>query len=433
MPLQLHPGETLLRLTLARAANFGGSSGSAAIDRPVALDVSTDLPYAGWSSFKGVLATAGGRDHVVFGTPATESAQGTSPGKPGSFVPGDGELLAFPLRLCSGHEALVFPSQALLRLHRLGIMPLPGRYPRLGPDQYLGNVPAADLPTRAVPAFGELDLARLTRLAGTSALGAWIVASRELAAKLWRHAVEARSSTAVDEGKRARAASLRRIEAIPAGTIFGVIATVTGDHPIPLDQRIQLGGWEGTGFGFLVAEPVSFEDLRDEPAEIAAAAGGRQEVGASEHEIMVWAFRATRALSSGRSSAPTRPLEPPVTSPTALHVRTLVRDIGARARRSGTLAAVGVLFAKAQSASQRRGPVACAHAWVLRHLFEPTLTDDHDPRAPAGGVAVAILRGEATIPADWELRLRWLRRYVESAIESDPGPEHHADHEESAP
>jgi len=227
------------------------------------------------------------------------------------------------------------------------------------------------------------------------------MAGPEAARQLWELAVERRSLTALGDGKRVRARSLRRVERIPSGTVF--VSHVTCNCPlseiVSSGRPIQIGAWESVGNGFARVEPIELSALEPSavpeaglaPPSPAAASSPR-----AEHEILREAYRACRNL------ADTAPAQ-------AVLVRSILRDLGARWRRRGLEPTLAFLLAKAQPA--RGGPEGHerrqAHRWVLARLLD--LPDDQ-----LAGRLPPLLAGRGQTPPDLALRLLWHRRFTES-------------------
>ena len=225
MNLTIPAGHHLLRLTALTPANCGDTGGSAAIDRPVAVDAWAKLPYLPHSALKGVLAGRRGNVHRrgggfekdrtdLFGAPDIDD---TNTGREGDLVFGDAETLAFPALLHGGRRALVAPAAALGRLARRGILPA-GTLRHVGDERAWGGpVSRSELPQvsdRLVTARFGFDASVLSALLGFG--GPVIVAAAAAARALWQAAaVEERTLTALGDGRTVRKGSLRTIELSP--------------------------------------------------------------------------------------------------------------------------------------------------------------------------------------------------------------------------
>lgn len=414
----------LLRVTLLTPSNFGGAEGDAAVDRPVARAAWSGLPYLPFSTLKGVLAARWGshglgsspaseKRHLLFGSAASDGATGNP--QPAQIVLGDGELLAFPLATRAGVPIFVLPATSLYRLHLLHGSPVVDFASFAQDDRAcMSTLSRSELPLRRLPVRsfppGASCLSLLRGLCGIGPHGHLLVAGPEAARQLWELAVERRSLTALGDGKRVRARSLRRVERIPSGTLF--VSHVTCNRPLSeivlSDRPIQIGAWESVGNGFARVEPIELSDPEPSavpeaglaPPSPAAASSPR-----AEHEILREAYRACRNL------ADTAPAQ-------AVLVRSILRDLGARWRRRGLEPTLAFLLAKAQPA--RGGPEGHerrqAHRWVLARLIGIDQRDLARRLAP-------LVAGVEKPPDDLVPRLLWYRRLMETmSLEDGEAP-----------
>jgi len=410
----------LLRVTLLTPSNFGGAEGDAAVDRPVARAAWSGLPYLPFSTLKGVLAAKWGshglgsspaseKRHLLFGSAASDGATGNP--QPAQIVLGDGELLAFPLATRAGTPVFVLPATAWYRVQLLHGLTL-GNFASFAQDDSgcMSTLSRAELPLPCLPVRSfrpsMFDLSLFRTLCGIRPQDHLLVAGQEAARRLWDLAVERRSLTALGDGKRIRARSLRRVELIPSGTVFvsHVTCSCSLSEIVPSDRPIQIGAWEAVGCGFARAQPTALS-----ASALSAAAPDRQEApppGAmvdprAEHEILREAYRACRDLAE---KAPVR----------AVLVRSVLRDLGARWRRRGLEPTLAFLLAKAQPA--RRGQEGRerrqAHRWVLARLL------GIDQQELARRLPL-ILAGVEEPPGHLATRLLWYRRFTETVLDED--------------
>lgn len=413
MTLRLPPGHRLLRLTALTAANCGESTGTAAVDRPVARDSWHGLPYLPGSALKGVLGVRlGPNRETLFGAADDDLTGG---GRPAEVILGDGEPLAFPLLLGNGRRGFVFVAATLYRLVALGLLEAPGLL-RVERQDGVAVDGAAVLPAVAArlrrARFG-VSLGWLRRLAGIDASAPAVLAAPQAARLLWEAAVEARTLTALDAAKVVRGGSLRRIELVPAGTVF--LSLVTNRTSIEVDlgssAALQIGAWEGIGLGWFAAEGV---------AASTAEASGEEELGVAEpialhadppHEVMLRAFEAVETLR-GR--------------PEAGRARSAIFDLGPRLRIRGLPATLAFCLAKAGGGEPADSPGSGdaavlladhrerrAYRWLLGQLFGIGADAAH---AVLHARVVAVIGGEARPPGDFEPTRLWLRRYAETML-----------------
>lgn len=404
MNILIPPGQSWLRIELLSPANFGSSGGRATLDRPVAVDPWTGLPYLPFSALSGVLAGQLGdvyldRDKTklnvkrttFFGTPDDQRTDVA--GKPGALVFGDGELLSFPVPLANGGVAHVVPLSTAAWLRRIGFL---SQISTLGVDDLraltlLNGLPAevgADGDSSIVPAL----LAAVAPLIGQPP--ETIIVAAPAAAKIfWRCAAEVRTMTAL-ERKRVRGGSLRRVELIPAGSILLSLVTSQFGNPISLDNdRVQLGAWEAWGCGYARARVfLSAPAPGQQPSAAAPPAHDEQRPRRSD-DLMIQAFKAVKAIEGAGLRA---------------KVRSLLRETGPRIRMQGIASTLAFSLAKAKLGAAKRNDERDAHRWMLRTLFGVT-----DVRE----AAVNAITGQRAAP-DLEEFCQWLSRYA--GVESEP-------------
>lgn len=415
MSLKLPAGHRYLRLTALTPANCGHTGGSAAVDRPVAVDVCSGLPYLPHSALKGVLAGRWGNVYrngalntartKLFGAP-DENDDGT--GRAGDLVFGDAEALAFPLLLRDGRRALVAVAPTLWKLARHGLLPAISLRPVAEEKAWEGAVSPADLPLlseRLVTDRFGFDLATLAAWLGFS--GPVIVAASEAASELWQAAHEERTLTALGNGRTVRAGSLRTIELIPAGTHFVSLVSNLSKKEVDLGAAspLQLGAWEATGCGYFSAAL-----LPELPPE-SAPDGEKRRFDESEdtprprHEVMRKVFLALQALK-------------PET--VRKRARSAIYDLGPRLAQRGLAVTLAFCLAKAgggedaEDLEDRIRAERDAYRFILGELFPPERR--HPEKTLHQRVVEAIEEGDSALPPDFHETRLWLRRYAETML-----------------
>ncbi len=410
MSILVPSGQSWLRVQFLSPANFGSTGGRTTLDRPVALNPWTALPFLPFSSLAGVLAgrfgdvyddqkrtRLNGRRTRLFGSPDHELPAGmVSAGKPGNLVLGDGELLSFPAPLCGQRVAHVVPLATVAWLARLGF--LGDVVPRPSDPScvytLLAGMPAglkADHDASAVPAL----LASLASLVGQPA-SALAVAGPDAAKMLWRSASEVRTLTALQSGrKRVRAGSLRTVELLPSGTIF--LALVTNQSVGNLDlgsERLQLGAWEAWGCGFASASVLVSAPTPD-AVPVSTTQPAADGLPPRDDQLMVEAFKAVARL-------------PETLRP---NVRPLLRETGSRLRTQGIAATLAFSLAKAKFSAAKSNPERDAHRWLLGTFFAGSDARTATLDAIGGRRAANHL----------EDLCHWLSRHAELPPEAAPG------------
>lgn len=391
-PLQIPPGQSWLRVDLFSPANFGSTGGRATIDRPVALNPWTELPFLPFSGLRGVLAGRLGDVHDATKTLINQERTRIfgGPDGPGSdMVFGDGEMLAFPMPLPSGGIAQVVPLDTLAWLSRLGFLPA-NVLPQFAGEERAYTL-CSGLPpgitTDADPGVVQALFPAIVPIVG--APETLIVAARGAAKILWRHAVEVRTLTALRRGsKQARSGSLRRVELIPAGSIFMMLvrnhSSMTPDMG---PSQLQVGGWESWGCGFAritvlaTAPPVGAVTPN-------AAPGGERDVPPEDAKLMVEAFCAIRDAVGDPELRP--------------KLRTILRETGSRLRIQGIPATLAFSLAKAKFGAENKIERK-AHRWLLGTFFPEDDVKAQTERAIIGERPTIRLQGLCI----------WLSRYAE--------------------
>jgi len=405
--LYIPAGESLLRLSTMSPANFGDAGGTATVDRPVALDSWDGLPYLPASSLKGVLAGRFGnlgrkgepldpRRAALFGKP--DMAQ--SAGRVGSLVFGDGELLAFPLRLRTGTRATVIVGNTLFQLLLAGFLKLPGLRSGARPDSYQGAMPSSVLPASgAWFDFGLSPAALSTLVSSWSGSEEVLVAAPQLARALWQAAVEERTQTAVGDDQTVVLGSLRTVELIPQGTIFVSMVSNFEKSQAKLGpaRPLQVGAWESTGCGFLEPHIWTPPQLAAQENPNTRPAPGR--LARPSHEIMLSAYKAVAELRK-RSSV-------------VRHARSALLDLGPRLRTRGATQTLAFCLAKTvgNRPVDRESPEHTAYRWLLRELLGLAANTPFDELRQG---VVKVISGTEPPPAELEESWLWLRRYAET-------------------
>ena len=414
MSLNVPAGHHFLRLAALTPANCGDTGGSAAVDRPIAVDAWSQLPYLPHSALKGVLAGRQGNVHLrggglntrrtdLFGAP-DENDAGT--GRAGDLVFGDGEVLAFPVLLRDGRRAMVAVAAALWRLARHGILPETTR--RVEDERaYDGPVSRSELPPLPEPLrtarFG-IDSTALSALLGFR--GPVIVAAREAARDLRQVAVEERTLTALGNDRTVRSGSLRTIELIPSGTLFiSLVSNLSGKETnLGAASPIQLGAWETTGCGYFSAAVLALPPAGAPPSGEPSEGGDTTAQPQPRHEVMRTVFLAVRDLRD------------PKPRPEAARTRSAIFDLGPRLAQRGLAVTLAFCLAKtgggedAEASEDRVRTERVAYRFILRQLFAVGDSEIH------ARVVAAIEQGDSALPPDFHETRLWLRRYAETML-----------------
>lgn len=418
MNLIVPPGHHFVRLTALTPANCGHTGGSAAVDRPLAVDVWSRLPYLPHSALKGVLAGRWGNVHrkdktlntertELFGAP-DEDDGGT--GHAGDLVFGDAETLAFPLLLGDGRRALVAVAPTLWRLARHGLLPAV-TLPHVGDDwAYEGPSGLPLLSERLRTGRFGLDAKTLAAWLGFA--GPVIVAASEAARVLWQAALEERTLTALGNDRTVRAGSLRTIELIPAGTLFVSLVSNLSRQEADLGPAspIQLGAWEATGCGYFSASVLTGLSSNSAPKGEAGRDGETEARSSPRHEVMRTVFQAMNGL---------RP------ESVRIRTRSAIFDLGPRLAQRGLAVTLAFCLAKAGGGEDAQGledrvrTERAAYRFILQQLFA-------DTGSHAGlheQVVRAIQEGDSALPADFHETRLWLRRYAETMLPKEKASE----------
>ena len=431
--MKIPAGSSLLRLRVVTGTNCSGFGGTAMVDKPVAVDPFHHLPLIPASHIKGVIAGRLGNAlpgesisperAELFGRPdtapseaASRPATGTA-GDPGAkLVFGDALPLCFPVPTRACGACWVYPAATLSRFWKLLGHDHWKRLGGLKQGQAAGTLPVVRLP-------GELEQGRLTveeralrLLHGRTLPARFVIAGCSAAEKLWRAAVEELSLTALDEGHVVDA-SLRRIERIPAGSLFLLFVTSCREVTLPDLTRLQLGSGDGTGSGYVSVSRVNCRPhpgpaQENCPATESIGLGGPEgESGKREYEIMERAYECLCSLATDKPGV-------------AQKVRTVIRTFGMRWKTQGLSKTLAFSLAKAALGKDLRGAEARAHEWFLRRLLGcPEAAPAQDTLRQT---AAAIIAGTAPPPVSLESHWLWLRRHSETLL--DGGTSGDTDH-----
>ncbi len=446
--MKLQAGEQLLRLEVLSPAHLGAAEGEAALDRPTQKESRFGLPYLPDSALKGVLAGSYGNVPVdapqagekawererLFGSP---DRRGRS-GRPGPLVFGNGELLCFPFPGAESEPAWIFPALSVARFLRFatgGEAPASAA-PALAVLRWVEGsrggrqafawpaLPALAAAADLVPLTGgsvhrdgPVLVAQLRRLAGPSlpATAPLVVAASERAGFLWRLAAERRVLTALDAGSGVvTAGTLRAVELIPPGAIFlSLVSCQEGAEEGAIRERLlQVGAWEGLGFGWLRPSLLDPSGPLAAPAAGPTAAAGRsRRVPPDEGRILLAMHAAIRRLHDS---------EEPAKLKAAVH--SAIDHFGSRAQGAGLPAALSFELAKARPGHSEPKLEARAHRWLLRTLL--LAADEPEPLAGPSEPLLGWLGTAPFSPGAIEARRdlllarwRWLRRFAELGLD----------------
>jgi CRISPR/Cas system CMR subunit Cmr4 (Cas7 group RAMP superfamily) len=429
--MKLTAGLHLLRLEAMAPVHLGSVAGEATLHRPCQKDSLWGLPFVPDSALKGVWAGTRGNVEAekpnrgredVFGSPD----RGGTRGKPAPLTVGNGELLCFPMPVTDGPPVWVFPALSLARLLRLD----PGAKEGKGFPGTIGQIessrqslvfaspalPRSEALSGFQPVIGASAMseaaslkARLLHYAGASMPedASFLLVANHHARRLWLAAADRRTLTAMTENRTVDDGTLRDIELIPPGTVFISLLTCDRDvDNIPWPALLQMGGWEGLGFGWMKPTLVSGQAAAPGEAEVESQRAARIP---NEPDVMVEMHRAVQSLES-------EPVE------LLKAIKSAVGNFGPRAQFSGLEAALAFELAKAKPRNTRPGKDARAHRWLLSALLLSARSPRENEPMPE---AVTWLEGDP-FEASWIsahrdqlfLRWQWLRRFVEYGIEA---------------
>ena len=444
--MRLEPGDHLFRFVAVTPANLGDAGGTWELEQPTQKDPLHGLPFLADSALKGVLAGNLGnlneeapertpRRARLYGSPDRFDRETGEPiwGRPGRLIFGDAELLCFPLLAGGGARVWIFPALAVGRflsvtphladkevLKGLALLeeepglaavwgPTPGLAEAFEIRPIRGTFARFHKPLRAC-------LENLTQGAVTSH-DSWILTAAPIAGRLWRAAREVRTLTEIEpSAKTVRAGTLRRIELIPAGSVFLSWTSLLGRKPVvDLPSCAALGAGEGIGLGTFSLEAVkaTLPDptaLASSPSESLDPSGSVNQAPQQPEPLeplMVRMHRAVGDLAMAGSEE------------VAAAARSVCRQFGSRVKQNSLAGAIGFSLAKAKAADPEPGVEAQAHRWLLWALL------DLGPRAPfATGPWKELAERLATEPFLLEVideestlqRNRWLQRFAELGL-----------------
>jgi len=432
------PADRFLRVTFLTPANFGAAAGEAALDRPTQKAEDSGLPYVPDSALKGVLAGEHGDAKEKETNPEREDLYGSpdredSPGNASRIVFGNAELLCFPLATEDGGTAYIVPAESLGRF--LWLESATERFSEAVGLLTTLEAKAEQKPAVAFPAWpaihrrfelqplaaytdphaiAELTLL-LTRYAQrTPTTGEpFVVVPARLAARLWLHAAEMRTATALDRGRRVvREATLRTIELIPAGSIFlSLLTLIDSNLQAPLQPQAQLGAGESNGLGWAGLSWV--DPLEDSVEDAAAAVSAPRTITFDEADCMIDLHAAVRDLA----------LDPSLWGKASA----AAGNLGGRIQYSGLEAALAFELAKAKPAHKEPSVEARAHRWLLAHVLG--LAPETGSKQRAETLLEHLKRGFSA-PGSLErereailTRWLWLWRFLELGAEPIAKPE----------
>ncbi|NLP09427.1 hypothetical protein GX408_03415 [bacterium] len=431
--MNIKNGNSFLRIQLLTPANFGAAGGKATLDSPTQVDVYTGLPYIPDSSLKGVFKSIfetnkHGDIEIVFGSQDVNSDtviefDGKNSMKSqyssGKLIFGNGELLAFPFVISGGQRLWIFPMDNLIKFvelenlaatnHQMGSL-FHGFYTSHDHILIFGDPAKVKSLDFKFSSFNVINYPNELKQFHTclkrwcaNAIPQdepWLIVKADTALELWLRSAEYRTLTALNELKTALGQSLRRIELVPANTLFLSFLTWLEDKPFKLEMdAIQVGAYESLGLGFCNLSAVEDTLLIQDNQKTESIALERTDVF-SGHEIMVDCHRRIAEIAKDDNLG--------------AKVRSIITSFGARVQREGIEVALGFEFAKAKIAIKPEGKEAIAHRWFISNLLE---------------------KKESELPNCWEtwfanqinskdkekllLRWQWFRRYSEILIKKE--------------
>jgi len=408
----------LLRIQLLDAANLGAASGKVTLDRPTQVNACDHLPFLPDSALKGVWQAV----WEVNNYPNRDAIFGREHDLAGNLIVGNGDLLAFPLLAANGERCWIFSGERLfkfLALEKLcrksagvkesdGVNKLLALICRPQSKAALGipQIPALNLPFALTPIdpateMGDRLRGLLKRWSGEGLplTDTLLIVNAPIAKYLWNQAAEIRELTALNEGKTALGQALRRVELIPAGSIFLSFVTwlEPQDLPVP-DHVFQFGAWEGSGLGYCqlsIVEPTEFTLTASQPITPAVATP-------VDSTHMTEIYKKISELAKEPNAAYKE------------KVRSAIGSFGWRLKTAGWEAALAFELAKARATSAEKKVEMRAHRWFLAALFdiaEDQITEQCQTWFAAG---VSASKKQAVMS-----RWLWLRKYSELELEKE--------------
>lgn len=400
----------LMRIQLLDAANLGAASGRVTLDRPTQVDACYDLPFIPDSALKGVL-------HGIWEVndyPQRDAIFGREHDLAGNLIIGNGDLLVFPLLAGDGGRCWVFSAEHLFKF--LALETLCGKstavnellapicQPQGNAALGIPQIPALNLPFALTPIDCSAAMAQqlsglLKRWGGDGLLTAdtLLVVNERATKYLWNQAAEIRELTALNERKTALGQALRRVELIPAGSIFLSFVTwlEPQDLPVP-DHVFQFGAWEGIGSGYCQLAIVEQTEvtLTESPPITPAVATP------VDSTYMTEVYEKISELAKEPNAAYKE------------KVRSAIGSFGWRLKTAGWEAALAFELAKAKPTSAEQKSEMRAHRRFLAALFD--ITEDKIPDQCQTWFAGALASKQREVMARW----LWLRKYSELELET---------------
>lgn len=448
-----NPQHMFVRLQLLQNANFGAASGKATLDRPTQVDAYLGLPFVPNSSFRGVLRNywewqekPSMDSELVFGTRKPESeATGVQLGdrpkideitlpqenKPGQLIVGNGDLLAFPLLAADGRRCWVIPFVHLVKFitldsaagidHKIDLALLAKllKKSKNEPPRILGIPLCPPLgmsfdtqsldPSNFEKLVSELKKLILCWCGSWLPLNEpWLIASDQVVEHFWNLAVEIRDQTALSQTKTARDQSLRRIETIPAGTMFLSWLSWFGDQDLALHSAtIQIGSGEGSGNGFCRVSTLDMTpDKIFSNMALSASEPEPKEPIENDSEAMLYIYQQVEKARLNYQPRMRKKL------------RSAIRDWGWRYKSEGLEAALSFALAKAKPKQNKKNLMESdelqAYQWLLTTLLKVNGDLDQYHQQPWFSEEFSI-NEKINLLQRWQ----WLRKYSEIELIKD--------------
>lgn len=415
--LTLKTGNHLLRITLKTVTNCGAAGGTAVIDSPTQCDKQFALPYIPDSTLKGVIAGCLGDSSQererLYGRQMNDEVNDPQWSK---VYFGNGIPVAIPIPLLQGGSLMMIPVAALatvLMQANLGtdtVMPILDDLVTIEKSAKLTGIsPVANLVLadgRIIHNFPGLSESDLGLLAGpaqwligdTFKVDRWVIVGPKTAATLWQNYSELRTQTAlISKTKTVKPQSLRRLELIPAGSVF--VSYTSCDTDIQLETAIQVGAWENTGCGFVSLEEIPAFDNRIPTVSTSTGTTSRA------HDSL-WLMRELYNLILDFPSDANRD-----------KARTIIREFGPRMHILTMPTALAFELAKARFNKPNAEEEARTRRWFLKTLLKIETEDDERARVEVENV----ITGTQTTLSELEIMQRWLlmRRLAETQLSGE--------------
>lgn len=370
--IKLESGTSHLFIETVTEMNLGTTLGQVTVDRPTQKDSQYNLPIIPDSAIKGVMKDSyGGADaDELFGT-SDDPDKGTF-GKSGALLFGCAQLFCFPV-LIEKYRLFVMPivslfdylnlkpSQKDTFIEILRICFRSEQRKKKGHAIYFGThtihamSDAVDFEVldynwaeeKWMNFFFDLDT-----LIDSSNDGL-ILAGPLAASALWQTCADYRAATAIEtHSKSASDGSLRRVELIPASSLFyGTVTNGLNRQIDNLPDRLQLGGSESTGWGWCRFKSIPIRIEKDYLFE-----GSVSPI--EESSIMHKTFGSVSKLKEllGFSEEKKR-------------IRSILRQFGGRVQSFGFEKTIALSLAKAKCKEKKNTGEPFAHRWVLAALY----------------------------------------------------------------